>query len=158
MGSLAPQSQPFHPGCERAEGINPTCRFFLQTLTAAKASCICFLRASLWRLYAISMKIRKIPAAIPPATNMKTPVGKGQTNRNRAEGEICELLVYNLAAPTEHECIVCPSCSVVALLFQPAPTDGGSCNPHNINGRPQPHKVTAQYTVRHTSTEHPRRH
>lgn len=26
------------------------CRFFLQTLTAAKASCICFPRASLWRL------------------------------------------------------------------------------------------------------------
>lgn len=51
-----------------------TCRFFLHTLTAAKASCICFLRASLWRLYAISIKMRKIPATIPPATNMNTPV------------------------------------------------------------------------------------
>lgn len=49
------------------------CRFFLQTLTAAKASCICFPRASLWRLYAISMNIKKIPAAMPPATSMKTP-------------------------------------------------------------------------------------
>lgn len=53
-----------------------TCRFFLQTLTAAKASCICFLRASLWRLYAISIKMRKIPAAMPPATSMKTPVNE----------------------------------------------------------------------------------
>lgn len=50
-----------------------TCRFFLHTLTAAKASCICFLRASLCRLYAISMKMRKIPATMPPATSMKTP-------------------------------------------------------------------------------------
>lgn len=53
-----------------------TCRFFLHTLTAAKASCICFLRASLCRLYAISINIRKIPATIPPATSMKTPKGK----------------------------------------------------------------------------------
>lgn len=38
-------------GCVRGYGgVCPTCRFFLQTLTAAKASCICFLRASLWRL------------------------------------------------------------------------------------------------------------
>lgn len=44
------------------------------------------------------------------------------------------------------------------LLFQSAPTDDGGCKPHTINWRPQPHKVTAQDTVRHTSTEHPRRH
>lgn len=53
---------------------NRTCRFFLHTFTAANASCICFLRASLCRLYAISIKMRKIPATMPPATSMKTPV------------------------------------------------------------------------------------
>lgn len=63
----------------RLESVDFTCRFFLQTLTAAKASCICFLRASLWRLYAISMKMRKIPAAMPPATSMNTP---GRTERS----------------------------------------------------------------------------
>ena len=44
------------------------------------------------------------------------------------------------------------------LLFQPAPTDDGGCEPHTINRKPQLHKATAQVTVRHTSTEHPRRH
>lgn len=61
-----------------------TCRFFLHTLTAAKASCICFLRASLCRLYAISMKMRKIPATMPPATSMKTPEDQGKLRQQRS--------------------------------------------------------------------------
>ncbi len=44
------------------------------------------------------------------------------------------------------------------LLFQPAPTDDGGCKPHTSNRRPQLHKATAQDTVRHNSTKHPRRH
>lgn len=52
------------------------------------------------------MKMRKIPAAMPPATSMKTPVGEGQMNRNRAEIGICETVLYKTPAPTEHERMV----------------------------------------------------
>lgn len=51
------------------------------------------------------MKMRKIPAAMPPATSMKTPVGRGQTNRERAEMGMREQQTpTNPAASTEQEC------------------------------------------------------
>lgn len=92
---------------------------------------------------------------MPPATSMKTPAKEGQMNRNRTGTETCEFRVHNSAAPTEHERMVWLSCSVVAPSFpQPAPTDDDGCKLHNINREPQPHEITGQDTVRHTSTEH----
>lgn len=67
--------------------VCPTCRFFRQTLTAANASCICFLRASLCLLYAISMNIKNIPATIPPATSMNTPERSRKVNPKETPGQ-----------------------------------------------------------------------
>lgn len=52
------------------------------------------------------MKMRKIPAAMPPATSMNTPGKEGHMNRNRADTGICEFPVYISAAPTKHERMV----------------------------------------------------
>lgn len=44
------------------------------------------------------------------------------------------------------------------LLSQPAPTDDDCCKLHNINREPQPHEITGQDTVRHTTHRAPRWH